>query len=92
MSTAVSGKGSEDPQPPVDDSNRMDEDGEVQQSADGAMDADQEEDQIELRNPELRPVYKLSVKLLDTYKYINKVNKLHFMSLQLVLTSNILYV
>lgn len=28
---------------------------------------------IELREPTTRPVYRLSVKLIDTYKYINKV-------------------
>ncbi len=29
--------------------------------------------QIILRDPNTRPVYKLSVRLIDTYKYINKV-------------------
>ena len=28
---------------------------------------------IDYRDPSLRPVYKLSVKLIDTYKHINKV-------------------
>lgn len=32
-----------------------------------------ESPQIQLRDPHSRPVYKLSVKLIDTYKYINKV-------------------
>lgn len=32
-----------------------------------------EENEIELRNSFERPIYKLSVKLIDTYKYINKV-------------------
>lgn len=29
--------------------------------------------QIILRDPNTRPVYKLSVRLIDTYKFINKV-------------------
>jgi hypothetical protein len=32
-----------------------------------------ESPQVTLRDPSARPVYKLSVRLLDTYKYINKV-------------------
>ena len=28
---------------------------------------------LQYRNPSERPVYKLSVRLIDTYKYINKV-------------------
>jgi len=38
--------------------------------------SDQQDDsynEIELRNTLDRPVYKLSVRLIDTYKYINKV-------------------
>lgn len=34
-----------------------------------------EEADIVLRNPMERPVFKLSVNLIDTYKYINKVSK-----------------
>lgn len=39
------------------------------------MEVEGAEDQptITLRDPTTRPVYKLSVKLIDTYKYINKV-------------------
>lgn len=32
---------------------------------------------VNYRDPGLRPVYKLSVKLIDTYKYINKVARCH---------------
>lgn len=32
--------------------------------------------EIELRPSDIRPVYKLSVKLIDTYKFINKVGEL----------------
>ena len=41
---------------------------------------DQQEDnynEIELRNTLERPVFKLSVRLIDTYKYINKVIMAH---------------
>jgi hypothetical protein len=39
------------------------------------MEVEGAEDQpaVALRDPTTRPVYKLSVKLIDTYKYINKV-------------------
>lgn len=52
-----------------DDSiNRMD-DGEGGDASDEADD----QPQIQCRDPNLRPVFKLSVKLLETYKHINKV-------------------
>lgn len=34
---------------------------------------EEEEEDIVLRSTSLRPAYKLSVKLIDTYKHINKV-------------------
>ncbi|RYH29625.1 hypothetical protein EON65_07870 [archaeon] len=34
---------------------------------------EEEEEDIVLRSTNLRPVHRLSVKLIDTYKYINKV-------------------
>ena len=45
----------------------------VQMAADKEED---EEEEIVLRANSLRPVHKLSVKLIDTYKYINKVFKI----------------
>lgn len=55
----------------ADEAGRMDED------ADGAEDAEADDQpSVPIRDPLERPVHKLSVKLLDTYKYINKVIRL----------------
>jgi dual specificity tyrosine-phosphorylation-regulated kinase 1 len=58
----------------IDNTAKMD-DGEEDAVSVHADEADETDDQqiILLRDPNERPVFKLSVKLLDTYKYINKV-------------------
>ena len=45
-------------------------------------------DVIELRDPLTRPVHRLSVKLIDTYKHINKVNNKHKLTISLYLFSS----
>lgn len=53
----------------TDEAGRMDED-----AGDGAEDAEgDDQPSVPIRDSSERPVHKLSVKLLDTYKYINKV-------------------
>lgn len=52
----------------TDETGRMDEDADVAEDAEG-----DDQPTVPIRDPLERPVHKLSVKLLDTYKYINKV-------------------
>lgn len=54
----------------------MDDGEDIVEAADGSDEAAETDDlpQILLRDPNERPVFKLSVKLLDTYKHINKVS------------------
>lgn len=58
----------------VDNTAKMDDDDDEDAFADGGDDVD-DQPIMQLRDPNERPVYKLSVKLLDTYKFINKVYK-----------------
>ena len=44
-----------------------------QASQEGMTEIDDFAEKIQLRDPKERVVYKMSVKLIDTYKYINKV-------------------
>jgi hypothetical protein len=64
------------------DETRMDE-----EANDGPATVDAgTEPAMTLRNPTDRPVYKLSVKLLDTYKYINKVCFKNLLLMDLILS------
>lgn len=89
MDADVAGSGAEEPEDPhaLNGAALPINEGESQKMDDGTnpaagagdngqtMDQDYAEDQptVKLRNPVERPVFKLSVQLLDTYKYINKV-------------------
>lgn len=75
-----SGSGNEEQQETIEESNQMDEDDDqaanVDTSGDGG-DNDDTQGFINLRDPTERPVHKLSVRLLDTYKFINRVSSLN---------------
>ncbi len=60
----------------VDESGKMEEDGDEPGKVEASADSGDADDSqlISLRDPTTRPVFKLSVRLLDTYKYINKVH------------------